>query len=58
MPLAVRLAKEAVLRAFDMTVDNGLDFERRCNAALFGTEDAREGMKAFVEKRAAQWKGS
>ena len=56
-PLAVRVAKELVLRSFDVTVDNGLDFERRANAALFGTEDKREGVAAFIEKRKGRFRG-
>jgi enoyl-CoA hydratase len=46
-----------VLKAFDTTLDAGLDFERRSFAALFGTEDAREGMRAFLEKRRPSYKG-
>jgi enoyl-CoA hydratase len=56
-PLAVRLAKEAVLKAFDTTMEGGLEFERKNFYLLFATEDQKEGMKAFVEKRKAQWKG-
>jgi enoyl-CoA hydratase len=56
-PLSIRLAKEAVLKAFDTTLDAGLDFERRSFAALFGTEDAKEGMRAFLEKRRPSYQG-
>jgi enoyl-CoA hydratase len=56
-PLAVRLAKEAVLKAFDTTVEVGLEFERRNFYLLFASEDAKEGMEAFIEKRKAEWKG-
>jgi len=56
-PLAVKMAKEAVLKAFDTTMEGGLEFERKNFYLLFSTEDQKEGMKAFVEKRKAQWKG-
>lgn len=50
-PLAIRLAKEAVLKSFNTTLDEGLDFERKCFYLLFASEDKKEGMKAFLEKR-------
>jgi len=56
-PVAVRLAKEAVLKAFDTTIEGGLEFERKNFYLLFASEDQKEGMKAFVEKRKAEWKG-
>lgn len=56
-PIAVRLAKEAVLQAFETTLGGGLEFERRCFHLLFGTEDKREGVRAFLEKRPAQFTG-
>ncbi len=56
-PVAVRLAKEAVLKAFDTTIEGGLEFERKNFYLLFAGEDQKEGMKAFVEKRKAEWKG-
>jgi len=56
-PVAVRLAKEAVLKAFDTTIEGGLEFERKNFYLLFATEDQKEGMNAFVEKRKAEWKG-
>jgi enoyl-CoA hydratase len=56
-PLAVRLAKEAVLKAFDTTIEGGLEYERKNFYLLFATEDQKEGMKAFVEKRKPEWKG-
>jgi enoyl-CoA hydratase len=56
-PVAVRLAKEAVLKAFDTTIEGGLEFERKNFYLLFATEDQKEGMKAFVEKRPPEWKG-
>ncbi len=57
-PLAVRLAKEAVLKSFDTTIEGGLEFERKNFYLLFASEDQKEGMKAFVEKRKAEWKGT
>jgi len=56
-PLAVQLGKEAVNHAFESFLEDGLADERRAFYFLFATEDQKEGMKAFVEKRAAQWKG-
>jgi len=55
--IAVRMAKEAVLHAFETTLGGGLEFERRCFHLLFGTEDKREGVRAFLEKRPAQFTG-
>jgi enoyl-CoA hydratase len=56
-PLAVQLAKDAVLKAFDTTLETGLDYERRAFTLAFATEDRREGMAAFLEKRAPAFKG-
>ena len=56
-PLAVMAAKEAVNRAFELSLEAGLEFERRNFFLLFGSEDQREGMAAFVEKRAPEFKG-
>ncbi len=56
-PIAVRLAKEAVLKSFDTTIEGGLEFERKNFYLLFASDDQKEGMKAFVEKRKADWKG-
>jgi enoyl-CoA hydratase len=56
-PIAVRLAKESILKVYDGSLDDGLDFERKSFYLLFATEDMREGMKAFVEKRKPVWKG-
>jgi enoyl-CoA hydratase len=53
---AVRMAKDAVLKAQDMALENGLDYENRLFAMLFGTEDQKEGMRAFIEKRKPLWK--
>lgn len=56
-PWAVRLGKEAVNKAFETTLTEGVHLERRLFAMLFATEDQKEGMAAFVEKRPAQWQG-
>ncbi|MFQ5613232.1 MAG: enoyl-CoA hydratase-related protein [Anaerolineae bacterium] len=56
-PVAVRIAKEAVNKAFETTLQEGVYVERRLFAMLFGTEDQKEGMKAFIEKRRADWQG-
>lgn len=56
-PLAVRLAKEAVNNAFESHLRDGLSDERRAFYMLFATEDQKEGMSAFIEKRKPQWKG-
>lgn len=56
-PIAVRIAKEAVNKAFETALAEGLDFERKMFYFLFSTEDQKEGMKAFIEKRQAEWKG-
>jgi enoyl-CoA hydratase len=53
---AVMLGKEAVNRAFETTLAEGVRFERRAFHALFATEDQKEGMGAFEEKRPAQFK--
>ncbi len=56
-PIAVQLAKESVNRAFEAHLDEGLHFERKNFYLLFGTEDQKEGMNAFIEKRKAIFKG-
>jgi enoyl-CoA hydratase len=56
-PLALRLAKESINKAFEVTLAEGLAFERRNFAYLFGTHDQQEGMDAFLNKRDAEWKG-
>lgn len=50
-PLALRLAKEAVLKAFETTLSEGLEYERKLFYMLFATADQKEGMRAFLEKR-------
>lgn len=54
--IAIRLAKECILKSFDTTVEGGIEFERKCFYSLFATEDKSEGMKAFIEKRKPNWK--
>ena len=56
-PLSVRAAKEAILKAQDMTLELGLEFERKTFYMLFATDDGKEGMRAFVEKRKPSYKG-
>ncbi|MBA4542736.1 MULTISPECIES: enoyl-CoA hydratase-related protein [Thermoactinomyces] len=56
-PLAVKMAKQAILRAQEMSLEQGLHFEQLAFGMLFSTEDQREGMNAFIEKRKAQFKG-
>jgi enoyl-CoA hydratase len=53
---SVLAGKEAINRAFEGGLAEGVVFERRIFHALFATEDQKEGMKAFVEKRKPQWK--
>ncbi|HIE57006.1 MAG TPA: enoyl-CoA hydratase [Anaerolineales bacterium] len=56
-PLAVQFGKEAVNKTFELSLSEGLEAERSLFYTLFATEDQKEGMAAFVEKRPAQWKG-
>lgn len=56
-PLAIRLGKEAVNQAFESFLSDGLADERRAFYFLFSTEDQKEGMQAFIEKRKPEWKG-
>jgi len=55
LPVAMR-AKEAVNRAYEVTLNEGIQFERRVFHSLFATEDQSEGMAAFVDKRTPQFK--
>ncbi len=56
-PLAAIATKEMVNAAFEMGLAQGINFERRLFHGLFGTEDQKEGMAAFVDKRPGKWTG-
>ena len=56
-PVATRLAKESVDRAFESTLATGLEAERRALYLAFASQDAREGLTAFTEKRKPEFKG-
>jgi enoyl-CoA hydratase len=56
-PIATQLAKEAVNRAFETHLEEGLQFERKNFYLCFSSEDQKEGMKAFVEKRPPRYRG-
>ncbi len=56
-PVAARLAKQAVLASFEGPLAQGVEAERLLFTLSFASEDQKEGMKAFVEKRKPQWKG-
>ncbi len=56
-PVAVKLAKESVNKAFEMPLKEAIDFERRNFYLTFSSLDQKEGMKAFLEKRAPDYKG-
>ena len=56
-PISVRLAKEAITHAFEGRVDDGIDLERKLFYFLFATQDAHEGMRAFLDKRQPAYEG-
>lgn len=56
-PLAVQMAKESVLKSYEMSLQEALYFERKNFYMLFASEDQKEGMAAFVEKRKPEFKG-
>jgi enoyl-CoA hydratase len=55
--VAAKLAKEAILKSFDTTMEGGLDYERKLFYLLFASQDQKEGMQAFLEKRSAVFQG-
>jgi enoyl-CoA hydratase len=57
-PLALKMAKEAVLQSFNTTLDEGLLLERKNFYLLFSSHDQKEGMRAFVEKRKPEFTGT
>ena len=57
-PLALKIAKDAVLKAHETTLAEGLEYERKLFYLLFASEDQKEGMRAFVEKRKPEFKGT
>jgi enoyl-CoA hydratase len=56
-PTALRMAKQAVNKAYELGLTEGIDFERQLFHQLFSTEDKDEGMRAFLEKRKPEFKG-
>jgi enoyl-CoA hydratase len=56
-PISLRMAKEAITRAFEGRVDDGIDFERKIFYLLFATQDSHEGMHAFIDKRQPSYEG-
>jgi enoyl-CoA hydratase len=56
-PVALRLAKDAVLNSFETNLAEGLEYERKVFYMLFATDDQKEGMRAFMEKRRANFTG-
>lgn len=57
-PLAIQAAKRAINQAYELNLTKGLDEERDLFFDLFSTQDQKEGMKAFLEKRKPSWKGN
>jgi enoyl-CoA hydratase len=56
-PISIRLAKEAVNKAFEATIEVGIELERRSFYYLFASEDTHEGIQAFIEKRKPTYHG-
>jgi enoyl-CoA hydratase len=54
--VAIRLTKDAINKAYEATLTEGIEFEKKNFFLAFGTEDKAEGMQAFIEKRKPQWK--
>ena len=56
-PVGVQLAKASINRSIGLDIDSGLDFEADAFGLCFGTDDQKEGMKAFLEKRTPTYRG-
>jgi enoyl-CoA hydratase len=56
-PVALHLAKDAINKAFELPLQGGLSYERQLFTLLFSTDDQKEGMDAFINKRPANWQG-
>ena len=56
-PISLRLAKEAVTKAFESTIEAGIELERRSFYYLFATDDTHEGIQAFIDKRKPEYHG-
>ena len=56
-PLAVRAAKKMINQSYERFLSDGLEQEKQVFYNLFDSEDQREGMQAFIEKRKPEWKG-
>jgi len=56
-PIAIRAAKQMINRAYERSLSDGLAEEKQEFYNLFATEDQKEGMRAFAEKRKPEWKG-
>lgn len=56
-PLGVQMGKEAINKSFEMSLADGMSYEEKLFYILFATEDQKEGMRAFVEKRKPAWHG-
>ena len=57
-PISVRLAKRAVTKAFESTIEAGIELERLSFYFLFASEDSHEGIRAFIDKRKPEYRGS
>ncbi|NBP66448.1 MAG: enoyl-CoA hydratase [Bacteroidetes bacterium] len=57
-PIAVKLIKESILKSFSTTLEGGLEYERKNFYLLFSSDDQKEGMNAFIEKRKPTWRNS
>ncbi len=55
-PIAIKLSKEAINKGMQTDIDSGIAIENNLFALCFSTQDQKEGMSAFIEKRAAEWK--